>query len=102
MNKKDVDKLLKGLKPHPLFLTLPEELKDQAVYADIEERVAKTMFSDHKHKTVKGFVNCKRCSIKLTKRRELLTEIGFQSTEQYLEWKRVMDIIINNRPIRIS
>lgn len=102
MKKKDVEKLLKGLKPHPVFLSLPEELKDQACYAGIEERVAKAMFSDHKHKTIKAFVACKRCSEKLTRRRALLTEIGFKSTEQYLEWKRVMDIIINDRPIKIS
>jgi multimeric flavodoxin WrbA len=102
MNKKEVEKLLKGIKPHPIFKDLPEELKDEACFAGIEERIAKAMFSDHTHKTIKGFAGCKRCRDKTAKRREILKELGFTSYEQYLTWKRVMDVIINDRGIKVA
>jgi hypothetical protein len=102
MNKKEVEKLLKGIKPHPIFKDLPEALKDEACFSGIEERIAKAMFSDHTHKTMKAWMRCKPCIAKIEKRRVVLKDLGFTSYEQYLTWKRVMDVIINDRGIKVA
>lgn len=79
----------------PIFDGLPEELKEPGKLEEINAKLNAAMFADHKHATVKGFVRCKRCREKLDKRRQLLTELGFTSYEQYLEWKRVLGAIIS-------
>jgi len=85
---------LHELPTHPIFNNLPEKLKDSACYAEVETRLRNVMFSDHKHATVKGMVRCKRCRDKLQKRQQMMKEEGFESFQQYLEWKKIMNIII--------
>lgn len=96
---------LKGtekLKPHPIFHDLPERLKDKSCYAPIEKRLADAMFSDHKHATVKGMVRCKRCIAKMQKRQDIMKEEGFSGIAQYLEWKRILSIIISEQDIQLT
>lgn len=102
MNQADLKKLLKKAKPHPIFASLPDSLKDWDGFEAIEKRLTLAVYSDHTHKKISAYVKCKPCAAKLAKKREVLKEIGFASYEQYLEWKRVMDIIINKRDVRIS
>lgn len=90
------------LKDHPLFKGFPEKLKDPKCFKEIESRLIRTVYSDHTHPTIKSYVKCKRCQLKLQKRREVLKELGFASTEQYLVWKQVMDIIINKRELALN
>lgn len=89
-------------KLHPVFKDLPEALKDTACFADIEKRLANAMHSDHKHATLKGFMRCKRCIAKMGKRQAIMNEVGFKSIEQYLEWKRVMSLLIGRQQIQLS
>jgi hypothetical protein len=87
---------------NPIFEGLSEALKDTSCYAGIEKRIAAIMYSDHPHKTLKGFVRCKRCLPKMQKRQDALKEIGFASYPQYLEWRRVMSIIIGQQNIQLT
>lgn len=72
---------------------IPDDLKSLTAFDELEQRLAKVMFSDHKHVKVKSFVNCKRCSQKMLKRREEIKKVGFKDYEQYLIYKKVMGII---------
>lgn len=90
------------LKTAPIFDGLPEALKDKNSYAGIERQIALVMYSDHKHASVKGFVRCKRCSAKIRQRRELLISLGFKGYEQYLQWRRVMEIITNEKDFELA
>lgn len=83
----------------PLTLSLPETLKDPRHYKTIELRLASTLISDHKHTTVKQYTKCARCTKKRAKRKEIMKGYGFESTEQYMEWRRIMDIITNRKDL---
>lgn len=90
-------------KLNPIFKGLPKELKDKSRYVAIEKQVRDVMYSDHQpHKSMKGFVACKRCAAKLARRQQLLKDLGFTSYPQYMEWKKIMSIIISERDITLS
>lgn len=97
LNLKKVPKL----KKNTLFKGLPEKLKDISCYQEIEQKLRLMMVSDHQHKTIKAFADCERCKGKVAKRRKAIEEFGFKSFEQYLAWRRVMDVIQNERQIKI-
>lgn len=90
------------LKVQEVMKDLPTKLKNPERYADIENKLNWIMVSDHKHKTIKSFTQCKRCQAKHQKKREAILEFGFKSIEQYMGWKRIMDIIINEKSIMVS
>jgi hypothetical protein len=89
------------LPQNPIFKGMPEELKNPDRYKEVEQALRLVMFSDHSHKTMKQFMGCKRCQVKTQKKRELIKEYGFVTFEQYLEWRKVMDIIVNQKPIQL-
>lgn len=97
----DYKKIAK-LKVSEVMKDLPVKLKNPKCFEPIEKRVRRAMFSDHAHRTVKSFVGCKRCQEKLNRRREIIKEEGFKSLEQYFGWRRIMDIIVNEKEIKIS
>lgn len=101
MKKLDLTTVPQDIKPNPIFNGLPEHLKDPLVFEDIEKKLNKVLISDHKHKTVSEFVKCKRCEAKRHKRNKLIREIGFNSYEQYLVWKKIMNIIINKKSFQL-
>jgi hypothetical protein len=98
LDYKEADKL----KPHPVLAGLPNELKDPACYKGIQTKLSRCMVSDHGHNSVKGFAKCKRCKAKYEKRHKMILDMGFSSTEQYLEWRKIMDIITNGKGVTIS
>lgn len=89
------------LKEHPVFKDLPETLKDPKQYKLIENKLRAIMVSDHKHKSAKTFINCKRCKDKFDKRSKAIRDYGFKDYHQYLMWKRVMEIIKNAKDFQI-
>lgn len=78
---------------------LPDYLKDPKRFKRIEKRLADILVSDHKHKAIKTFVKCPECAQRRADRAKLMTKIGFKNVGQYLQWKKVMDIIINKRNV---
>ena len=95
-----IKKIPKG-KLNPILKGLPEKLKDPACYEAIEKRLFLSVYSDHKHKSLKPYKQCNMCMLKLQRKRELIKEYGFKSFEQYLEWRKIMDIIYNRKQISI-
>ena len=91
-----IQKIIKKAPKNPIFEGLPDKLKDPKNFDDTEKRLAKIMHSDHKHKNIKEFLNCKRCQQKVHKRHEEMRKIGFDNVEQYQHWKKIMQIIINS------
>lgn len=89
------------LKEHPVLKDLSDELKDVDKYKPIEKDLRTIMISDHKHKTPKAFINCKRCKEKFDKRKKALKDYGFKDYQQYLMWRKVMEIISQNKDFQI-
>ena len=84
---------IKDLPIAKIFEGLSSELKTIEKYVEIERAIIKIMFSDHEHKKIKEFVNCKRCKAKVQKKREYIKEQGFKDYSQYIQWKRVINTI---------
>lgn len=96
---KFTQKQIAGAKVNPIFKGLSDDLKDPKKFKSIEKKIADVMVSDHKHRTIKAFINCKRCQDKLKKKRELLDKLGFKNQEQYQMWRKVMGIISNKEEL---
>lgn len=101
MKKLDLTKVPK-LKPNPIFKGLPDALKNPESFKRIEDSLRLAILSDHQHKSVKEYVECKRCAVKLQRRQDLMKEFGFRSVNQYLEWKKIMDIITKQKSFQVK
>lgn len=101
MQKLDLQTVPK-LKFNPIFKDLPESLKDPKCFKRIEKKLNAILNSDHKHKTVTGYVTCAWCSEKRTERYKLMEKIGFTSIGQYMDWKKVMTIISKKKNFQVK
>lgn len=100
MKKLDINEVPK-LKPNPLFKGLPASLKDPKRFKKIESELFNMLQSDHKHKTVKGYVTCAWCNKKRELRENRIKALGFKTMGQYLEWRKLMQIIIRGGNLRL-
>ena len=100
MNKETLNKI-KNAKENPIFKGLSDEIKDPKNFVKTENKIRRTMISDHKHATIKQFMKCQRCQIKMQKKREMLKELGFKNFIQYQNWKKIMVIILNKQDLRL-
>lgn len=91
----------KKRKPNPLFESLTDYLKDPANYEKIENELASMLKTDHKHKTVKEYVTCMWCQKKRELRQNRMRVMGFTSPEQFLEWRKIMQIIIKKANFQV-
>jgi len=94
---KKIHKQIAKAKENPVFEGLPDEVKDPKNFKEIEKKLANTMVSDHKHATIKAFIKCKRCQIKVKKKADMIKELGFKDFAQYQDWKKIISIIINKQ-----
>lgn len=101
MKKLDLKDVPDDLKPNPVFDGMDESLKNPERYKEIEDSLNAILKIDHVHKTAKSYSKCKECTDKRHKRREEMFKFGFKSLIQYLEWKKIMDIIINKKDIKL-
>lgn len=90
-------KTLGDLKPNPVFKGLSKTLKDPKIYKKVEKQLLKIMQAGHKHKNPSSWFKCKDCQIRFNEKRETLKKLGFKSLNQYLEWRKVMEIILKNK-----
>lgn len=95
--KKELWPELKKL--HPVVANLPEELKDPKCFKRIEKKIFEASKTGHDHKSLITWNKCKHCQQKFLERRALVKKLGFATYEQYLTWKKIMDIIVNKREI---
>lgn len=101
MKKLDLKQVPKDLKPNPVFDGMPEDLKNPDCFERIERRLAEIMSTGHRHKTVGAFVKCKPCNGARLKQQALRKELGFKSVAQYMEWRKVMTIIKEEKNFQI-
>ena len=87
------------VKVNPVFKGLPDTLKDTKNFKGIEKKLSAVMFSDHKHRLIKSFTKCKRCNAKFEEKRRMVRELDFSSMNQYQNWKKIMQIIINKKEL---
>lgn len=102
MKKEQWRKAQKDYKPDPLFAELPKELKDPACYKKVLDRITKAGDSGHEHKAVIVWKRCKHCQQKFLERRAMVKKLGFLSYEQFLKWKKIMDVIVNKREVYLQ
>ncbi len=93
MKKIDLTQVPKKLKKRPVLKYLPTHLKDPKCFEEIEKQLSDIMKSEHSHKSVKEFVRCKECVDRRQKRTDTMKELGFKSINQFLEWRKIMQII---------
>lgn len=92
----------KDYKVDPLFEGLPVELKDPAQFKNVLEQILKAGESGHEHKAIVVWMRCKHCQQKFLERKTKIKKIGFTSYEQFLKWRKIADIILNQREIYLS
>ncbi len=84
---------IKDLPSNQALENIPDEFKSMEGFEELEKKLGRIMFSDHKHAKVSSFIKCKRCGEKITKRRTELVKLGFKDYSQYLTYKKVMNLI---------
>lgn len=89
------------LKPAPIFKEMSDNLKDPKVYEKIERKILKIMKTDHTHATMASYTKCKDCKVKYEKRRDAIKDFGFKNYAQYLQWKKIMNIIVSQKSFRV-
>ncbi len=92
----------KKYKKNPILEGIPDELKTEEKFKEIQEKCNDIMRAEHKHKTVKSFVTCVWCQENLKKRQEYIKQLGFKSYGQYAEYTKVMNVIINKDLIQVA
>ena len=90
------------LSPRPVLDGLPDSLKDIKCFDNIEKQLNKVLISDHEHTRIGQYIKCKRCQPKFQKRKEMIKNFGFLSINQYLEWRRIMNIIKNGKDFKVQ
>lgn len=93
MRKLDLKEVPKNIKPNPIFKGLSSKLKDPEKYKEIEDKLQSILKSTHNHKTATSYAKCKECQSKREERKKMMKDIGFKSIQQYMEWRKIMEII---------
>ncbi len=101
MKKEQWAKEQSSYTPDPLTKDLPATLKDPKCFKRVLKKVADASETGHEHKTILQWKVCKHCQQKFLERRAVVKKLGFASYEQFLKWKKITDIIINKREVRI-
>jgi hypothetical protein len=97
INKKD----LAEYTPDPVLEGLPDELKDPKIYKRTKRKILKARNTGHEHKHIITWQRCGVCQNAFNKSRHIIKKLGFKSYHQYLKWDRVMDIMLNEREVRL-
>lgn len=93
MNLIKPDISLKKL-PNPLLVGLPKHLKDPENYIKVQKALLETLAGRHSHGELIEWGNCITCQSKLEEHGLLMKRLGFKSPAQYMEWQKVMRIVL--------
>ncbi len=91
----DVSQFAKAKNLNPWYYGLPDYLKDPAHYYKIEKLIYETLASSCSHGEVMEWASCVKCQKRFFERNSVLKHLGFSNPRQYLNWKKVMNLIIN-------
>jgi excinuclease UvrABC ATPase subunit len=98
LNLKEVPEL----KPNPVFDGLLESLKDPKNFKKTEKKLNDILKVKHKHKTLASYVKCSMCQAKRLERQKLMIDLGFKNIPQFMEWRRVMNIINKKQSFKLK
>lgn len=85
--------------PSPIFLGMPEYLKDPKNFEKIQKTVIETLAGKHSHGEVIEWAKCIACQKRFHERRELLKKLGFRGPQQYMAWVKVHTQIKERMPL---
>jgi 7-cyano-7-deazaguanine synthase in queuosine biosynthesis len=80
-------------KTNPLIASLPEYLKKPESYKRVQKALLETLSCPKSHGDPLQMAECKRCTSNMLERRALMKRFGFQSPAQYMEWRKIHEII---------
>lgn len=87
----DLPKDIVIAKPNnPIFLGMPEYLKDPANYEKIQKTIIESFAGKHSHGEVVEWAACFACQKRFAERGHVIKKFGFRSPKQYMAWKKVM------------
>lgn len=101
MQKLDLSQIPNNIKPNPIFKGLSSDLKDPKAFKKIEKKLQSILKADHKHKTASSYAKCEECNKNREERKKTMKDLGFKSIQQYMEWKKIMTIIINKKDFQV-
>jgi hypothetical protein len=87
--------------PNPLLRGLPQYLKDPKNYKKIQKTTINALAGTHSHGEIMEWAECFVCQKRFAERSGVMKKLGFQSPAQYLEWSKVMRIMINPKRVPI-
>ena len=102
MSNLTVQDINKKRKVNPIFKGLPSRLKDPTNYKKTERDLADTLKTEHKHKKPSEWMKCTDCQKQLLDKRKLMKRIGFKNISQYLEWRKVMEIMTAKKSFKLN
>ncbi len=85
--------------PFNILDGLPDWLKKPESYEKVQRAVLDAMASGCSHSDPAAWMDCKKCGAKMVERRLLLKRFGFKSPAQYLQWKKVHEVIKKRYPL---
>jgi len=88
----EAPKLPKALQPS-ILAGLPEYLKDPNVYDKVQKAIVSSIQSSCTHSDPSEWMSCRKCGEKMAERRALLKRLGFKSPAQYMQWKKVHEMM---------
>ena len=100
MNKEEARKLPK-YKPNPLFAGLSDFTKAPANFNKIQRILIDTLASNHTHSEMTNWANCRACQDKTQERVMLMKKFGVTSAAIYLEWRKIMEMLLDPSRIKI-
>jgi len=78
---------------------LPEYLKDPANYTKIRKFLFEILASRCDHSDILEWYACKKCVERIHKHGEAVRKLGFKSPAQYMQWRRVHEIMEKRDPL---
>jgi hypothetical protein len=85
---------------NPYLRGLPEYLKKPESYDKVQKALLEAMATGCSHADPSEWFNCKKCTEKMLERRQLMVRLGFKSVEQYMEWRKVHELMRNPEMFR--
>jgi hypothetical protein len=80
--------------PNPIFAGLPKILKDPDSYYKVQKALIETLACPTTHSDPAEMQKCSTCTENMVDRRKLMHKLGFSSLHQYMEWRKVMELML--------
>ena len=85
------DTFPKAQRIHPVLAGLPAYLKEPDAYEKVQKVVIQSLAGKHSHGEVVEWAACFDCQKRFHERGDVLKQLGFKSSSQYMAWKKIQE-----------